>query len=360
VKASIRQKLDHLSQRFEEITALLAEPETQNDQDRFRSLSREYAQLNPVVTAYRGYLDTLEAVTFAESLDNDPDPDVRAMAKDELADAKAKQAQLEDDLQILLLPRDPNDDRNIFLEVRAGTGGAEAALFAGDLFRMYVRYAEQKGWKTEIMSESEGDLGGYKEIIVRITGQDVYSQLKFEAGTHRVQRVPETEAQGRIHTSACTVAVLPEVEEVEFDINPADLRIDTYRASGAGGQHVNKTESAIRITHIPTGVVVECQDERSQHKNRARAMSLLQSRILSAEQDKQSAEIAASRKLQVGSGDRSERIRTYNFPQGRLTDHRINLTLYRLEGIMEGDLDPVIEPLISEHQAELLAQLAEE
>jgi peptide chain release factor 1 len=360
VKASIRQKLDHLSQRFEEITALLAEPDTQNDQDRFRALSREYAQLNPVVTAYRGYLETLEAAAFAESLAGDPDADVRAMAKDELADAEAKQAKLEEDLQILLLPRDPNDERNIFLEVRAGTGGAEAALFAGDLYRMYVRYAEQKGWKTEVMSESEGDLGGYKEIIVRISGQDVYSQLKFEAGTHRVQRVPETEAQGRIHTSACTVAVLPEVDEVEFDINPADLRIDTYRASGAGGQHVNKTESAIRITHVPTGVVVECQDERSQHKNRARAMSLLQSRILSAEQDKQSAEIAASRKLQVGSGDRSERIRTYNFPQGRLTDHRINLTLYKLEGIMEGDLDPVIEPLISEHQAELLAQLAEE
>jgi len=360
VKASIRQKLDHLSQRFEEITALLAEPDTQNDQDRFRALSREYAQLNPVVTAYRGYLETLEAAAFAESLAGDPDADVRAMAKDELADAEAKQAKLEEDLQILLLPRDPNDERNIFLEVRAGTGGAEAALFAGDLYRMYIRYAEQKGWKTEVMSESEGDLGGYKEIIVRISGQDVYSQLKFEAGTHRVQRVPETEAQGRIHTSACTVAVLPEVDEVEFDINPADLRIDTYRASGAGGQHVNKTESAIRITHVPTGVVVECQDERSQHKNRARAMSLLQSRILSAEQDKQSAEIAASRKLQVGSGDRSERIRTYNFPQGRLTDHRINLTLYKLEGIMEGDLDPVIEPLISEHQAELLAQLAEE
>ncbi|MCF7968139.1 MAG: peptide chain release factor 1 [Methylococcaceae bacterium] len=360
MKASIRQKLDHLSQRFEEITALLAEPDTQNDQDRFRALSREYAQLNPVVTAYRGYLETLEAAAFAESLAGDPDADVRAMAKDELADAEAKQAKLEEDLQILLLPRDPNDERNIFLEVRAGTGGAEAALFAGDLYRMYVRHAEQKGWKTEVMSESEGDLGGYKEIIVRISGQDVYSQLKFEAGTHRVQRVPETEAQGRIHTSACTVAVLPEVDEVEFDINPADLRIDTYRASGAGGQHVNKTESAIRITHVPTGVVVECQDERSQHKNRARAMSLLQSRILSAEQDKQSAEIAASRKLQVGSGDRSERIRTYNFPQGRLTDHRINLTLYKLEGIMEGDLDPVIEPLISEHQAELLAQLAEE
>ena len=360
MKASIRQKLDHLSQRFEEITALLAEPDTQNDQDRFRSLSKEYAQLNPLVTVFRRYLETLEAVSFAESLADDPDAEVRAMAKDELADAEAKQAKLEEELQILLLPRDPNDERNIFLEVRAGTGGAEAALFAGDLYRMYLRYAEQKGWKTEVMSESEGDLGGFKEIILRISGQDVYSQLKFEAGAHRVQRVPETEAQGRIHTSACTVAVLPEVEEVEFDINPTDLRIDTYRASGAGGQHVNKTESAIRITHIPTGVVVECQDERSQHKNRARAMSLLQSRILSAEQDKQSAEIAASRKLQVGSGDRSERIRTYNFPQGRLTDHRINLTLYKLEGIMEGDLDTVIEPLISEHQAELLAQLAEE
>ena len=360
MKPSIHQKLDHLSQRFEEITALLAEPETQNDQDRFRALSKEYAQLNPVVTAFRGYLGTLDAIEFAQSLANDADVDVRAMAKDELDEAEAKREQLEQDLQILLLPRDPNDERNIFLEVRAGTGGAEAALFAGDLYRMYVRYAEQKGWKTEVMSESEGDLGGYKEIIVRISGQDVYSQLKFEAGTHRVQRVPETEAQGRIHTSACTVAVLPEVDDVEFDINPADLKVDTYRASGAGGQHVNKTESAIRITHIPTGVVVECQDERSQHKNRARAMSLLQSRILSAEQDKQSAEIAASRKLQVGSGDRSERIRTYNFPQGRLTDHRINLTLYKLEGIMEGDLDPVIEPLISEHQAELLAQLAEE
>ena len=360
MKPSIHQKLDHLSQRFEEITALLAEPETQNDQDRFRALSKEYAQLNPVVTAFRGYLGTLDAIEFAQSLANDADPDVRAMARDELDEAEAKREQLEQDLQILLLPRDPNDERNIFLEVRAGTGGAEAALFAGDLYRMYVRYAEQKGWKTEVMSESEGDLGGYKEIIVRISGQDVYSQLKFEAGTHRVQRVPETEAQGRIHTSACTVAVLPEVDDVEFDINPADLKVDTYRASGAGGQHVNKTESAIRITHIPTGVVVECQDERSQHKNRARAMSLLQSRILSAEQDKQSAEIAASRKLQVGSGDRSERIRTYNFPQGRLTDHRINLTLYKLEGIMEGDLDPVIEPLISEHQAELLAQLSEE
>ncbi len=360
MKPSIHQKLEHLSQRFEEITALLAEPETQNDQDRFRSLSREYAQLNPLVTTFRDYLATLDTIAFAETLMEDEDREVRAMAKDELETAKRHETEFEQALQVLLLPRDPNDERNIFLEVRAGTGGAEAALFAGNLYRMYLRYAEQKGWKAEVMSESEGEQGGYKEIIVRISGQDVYSQLKFEAGAHRVQRVPETEAQGRIHTSACTVAVLPEVDDVEFEINPADLRVDTYRASGAGGQHVNKTESAIRITHIPTGVVVECQDERSQHKNRARAMSLLQSRILSAEQDKQSAEIAASRKLQVGSGDRSERIRTYNFPQGRLTDHRINLTLYKLEGILEGDLDPIIEPLISEHQAELLQQLAED
>ena len=360
MKSSIHQKLDALSQRFEEITALLAEPETQNDQDRFRALGKEYAQLNPLVTAFRHHEETLAAIDFARDLADDADPDVRELAGEELAEAETRRQALEQELQILLLPRDPNDERNIFLEIRAGTGGAEAALFAGDLYRMYLKHAERKGWKAEVMSESEGDLGGYKEIILRISGQDVYSQLKFEAGAHRVQRVPETEAQGRIHTSACTVAVLPEVEEVEFDINPADLKIDTYRASGAGGQHVNKTESAIRITHLPTGVVVECQDERSQHKNRARAMSLLQSRILSAEQDKQSAEIAASRKLQVGSGDRSERIRTYNFPQGRLTDHRINLTLYRLETIMEGDLDPVIEPLIREHQAELLAQLSED
>jgi len=360
VKPSIRQKLEQLDQRFEEITALLAAPETQNDQNRFRTLSREYAQLNPLVSAFRQYRTAQDEQDYARSLADDPDPEVRAMAREELAEAEARLTRLEQQLQILLLPRDPNDERNIFLEIRAGTGGAEAALFAGDLYRMYLRHAEQKGWKSEVISESEGELGGYKEIILRISGQDVYSQLKFEAGTHRVQRVPETEAQGRIHTSACTVAVLPEVEEIEFDINPADLKIDTYRASGAGGQHVNKTESAIRITHLPTGVVVECQDERSQHKNRARAMSLLQSRILSAEQDKQSAEIAASRKLQVGSGDRSERIRTYNFPQGRLTDHRINLTLYRLESIMAGDLDPVLEPLIREHQAELLAQLSEE
>lgn len=360
MKDSIRQKLEHLHQRFEEITALLAEAETQEDPNRFRALSREYAQLNPVVTAFRNFLGALEEKLFALSLKNDPDPEVRGMAQDEIEGAEQRIEDLEQQLQLLLLPKDPDDERNVFLEIRAGTGGAEAALFSGDLYRMYLRYAEARGWKADIVSESEGEQGGYKEIILRISGQDVFSQLKFEAGTHRVQRVPETETQGRIHTSACTVAVLPEVDEVAIDINPADLRVDTYRASGAGGQHVNKTESAIRITHIPTGVVVECQDERSQHKNRARAMSLLKSRILSAEQEKQSAEIAASRKFQVGSGDRSERIRTYNFPQGRLTDHRINLTLYRLESVMEGDLNPVIEPLLSEHQAALLAELSNE
>ncbi|CAI8866194.1 peptide chain release factor 1 [Methylocaldum szegediense] len=360
MKPTIRQKLDHLAQRFEEITALLAEPSIQNDQDRFRALSREYAQLSPIVGCFSKYLGTLDDLAYARGLLEDKDPQVRSLAKEELAEAESRKEDLERELQILLLPRDPNDERNIFLEIRAGTGGAEAALFAGDLYRMYSRYAERKGWKAEVISESEGEHGGYKEIIVRISGQNVYSRLKFEAGTHRVQRVPETEAQGRIHTSACTVAVLPEADEIDVDINPADLRIDTYRASGAGGQHVNRTDSAVRITHIPTGIVVECQDERSQHKNRARAMSLLKSRILSAEQEKQAAEIAASRKLQVGSGDRSERIRTYNFPQGRLTDHRINLTLYRLDTIMEGDLDPVIDPLIHEHQAELLAQLGQD
>jgi peptide chain release factor 1 len=361
VKASIQNKLDNLSQRFEEITALLAEPAIQNDQNRFRALSREYAQLNPLITCFREYQAALAEIEYADTLAQDDDPEVRAMGKEEQLAAADKAERLTQALQVLLLPKDPNDERNIYLEVRAGTGGAEAGLFAADLYRMYTRYAEIKGWKPEIISESEGELGGYKEIVVRISGQDVYSQLKFEAGTHRVQRVPATEAQGRIHTSACTVAVLPEVDEIDdVDINPADLRVDTYRASGAGGQHVNRTESAIRIVHIPTNTVVECQDERSQHKNRARAMSLLKSRILSAQQEKRSSEIAADRKLQVGSGDRSERIRTYNFPQGRLTDHRINLTLYRLDAIMEGDLDPVVEPLIHEHQADLLAQLGEE
>jgi peptide chain release factor 1 len=361
VKASIQNKLDNLCQRFEEITALMAEPAVQNDQNRFRALGKEYAKINPVISHFRDYRAAVEEIDYAQALAQDDDPDVRAMAKEELAVAREKAEQIAQDLQILLLPKDPNDERNIFLEVRAGTGGDEAALFAGDLFRMYTRYAENKGWKPEIISESEGEFGGYKEIVVRISGQDVYSQLKFESGTHRVQRVPATEAQGRIHTSACTVAILPEVDEIDdVEINPEDLRVDTYRASGAGGQHVNRTESAIRIVHIPTNTVVECQDERSQHKNRARAMSLLKSRILSAQQEKRSSDIAADRKLQVGSGDRSERIRTYNFPQGRLTDHRINLTLYRLEDIMQGSLDQVVEPLIHEHQADLLAQLGEE
>jgi peptide chain release factor 1 len=297
----------------------------------------------------------------AKEMANDTDLELREMAKEEVIEAEDLIESMDHELQILLLPKDPNDNRNIFLEVRAGTGGDEAAIFSGDLSRMYQRYAERKGWQIEIISENQGDHGGYKEVILRITGRDVYSQLKFESGAHRVQRVPETESQGRIHTSACTVAIMPEVEEVDaIDINPSDLKVDTYRASGAGGQHINKTESAIRITHIPTGTVVECQDERSQHKNRARAMSLLASRLLSAEQDKQHAEQSATRKLQVGSGDRSERIRTYNYPQGRLTDHRINLTLYKLDDIMQGGLEQVIQPLIREHQAELLTQLGED
>ncbi len=360
MKASIQAKLDSLSERFEEISALLAEPGIQQDQDRFRALSREYAQLNPIIIGFKNYREAQAEIVYAESLLQDQDIGVRSLAHEELAASTERRHAYERQLEILLLPKDPNDERNIFLEIRAGTGGAEAALFAGDLYRMYTRYAERKGWRAEVVSESEGEHGGYKEVILRISGQDVYSHLKFESGAHRVQRVPETEAQGRVHTSACTVAVLAEVDELdEIDINPVDLRVDTYRASGAGGQHVNRTDSAVRLTHLPTGIVVECQDERSQHKNRARAMSLLKSRILSARQEKQTAEIAASRKLQVGSGDRSERIRTYNFPQGRLTDHRINLTLYKLEAIIEGDLDPVIEPLIHEYQADQLAQLGE-
>jgi peptide chain release factor 1 len=360
VKDSILRKLEVLTQRFEEITALLAEPGAQNDQNRFRALNKEYAQLEPITACFRQYRRTLDDLAYADALLRDPDPAVRDMAREETGQNRARQEELTRQLEILLLPRDPDDDKNIYLEIRAGTGGAEAALFAGALCRMYGRYAELRGWRTETVSESGGEMGGYKEVVLRVAGDNVYSRLKFEAGAHRVQRVPETEAQGRIHTSACTVAILPEADEIDVHINPADLRIDTYRASGAGGQHVNRTDSAIRITHLPTGIVVECQDERSQHKNRARAMSLLQARILSARQEKQNAEIAASRKLQVGSGDRSERIRTYNFPQGRLTDHRINLTLYKLQAILEGDLDPVIGPLIHEHQAELLTQLGEE
>ncbi len=361
MKPSIQLKLENLCERHDEIAALLSEPETQNNQNKFRALSQEYAQIGPLVECYKRYKQGLNSLASAKEMVNDNDPELREMAKEEISETEQLIADLEHELQVLLLPKDPNDNRNIFLEIRAGTGGDEAAIFSGDLSRMYQRYAERKGWQTEAISESPGDHGGYKEIILRVSGKDVYSQLKFESGAHRVQRVPETESQGRIHTSACTVAIMPEVEEVDaIDINPADLKVDTYRASGAGGQHINKTESAIRITHIPTGVVVECQDERSQHKNRARAMSLLASRLLSAEQEKHHAEQSATRKLQVGSGDRSERIRTYNYPQGRLTDHRINLTLYKLDDIMQGGLEQVINPLISEHQAELLTQLSED
>ncbi|HEB96436.1 MAG TPA: peptide chain release factor 1 [Sedimenticola thiotaurini] len=357
MKPSIRSKLDQISDRFEEITALLAEPEVQNDQERFRELSREYARLEPVVSCYGSYREQEETIAAAHEMLQDPE--MAGLAQEELTRAEQARRALEPELQRLLLPADPNDERNIFLEIRAGTGGAEAALFAADLHRMYLRYAELRGWQVETISESPGEQGGYKEIVFRISGRGVYSRLKFESGTHRVQRVPETESQGRIHTSACTVAVLPEAEAIDdVEINPADLRIDTYRASGAGGQHVNKTDSAVRITHLPSGIVVECQDERSQHKNRARAMSLLQARLLSSLQQQQTSEQAASRRLQVGSGDRSERIRTYNFPQNRITDHRINLTLYKLDEVLAGALDQVIDPLVQEHQAEQLATLA--
>lgn len=361
MKVSIKLKLEQLAERFDEIGALMSTPEMQSDQNKFRSLGQEYAQITPLVECYHQYLKVQDDLIGAQEMAKDSDPELRELAKEEVKAAENALETLQQSLQILLLPKDPNDNRNIFLEIRAGTGGDEAAIFSGDLSRMYHRYAEKQGWQIESINENHGEHGGYKEIILRVSGNDVYSQLKFEAGTHRVQRVPETESQGRVHTSACTVAIMPEANAMEeFDINPADLKVDTFRASGAGGQHINKTESAIRITHVPTGTVVECQDERSQHKNRARAMSLLQSRLLAAEQEKHHAEQSATRKLQVGSGDRSERIRTYNYPQGRLTDHRINLTLYKLEDIMQGSLDHVIQPLVSEYQAELLTQLGDE
>jgi peptide chain release factor 1 len=361
MKPSIQKKLEALLERHEEINALLSDAHILSSQDKFRDLSKEYAQLEPLVTCFKAYHVALEAIQNAEELCKDPDPAMRAMAEEERMQAKQMLVELESQLQVLLLPRDPNDNRDIYLEVRAGTGGDEAAIFAGDLFRMYSRYAEGRGWRVEVMSANYSERGGYKEVIARIAGQDVYAKLKFESGAHRVQRVPATESQGRIHTSACTVAILPEADEIgAIEINPADLKVDTYRASGAGGQHVNRTESAIRITHIPSGVVVECQDERSQHKNRARAMSILQAKLLAAEQTKQQTERAETRRNLVGSGDRSERIRTYNFPQGRLTDHRINLTLYKLEDIMEGHLDEVIGPLVREHQADQLAAMAGE
>jgi peptide chain release factor 1 len=359
MKSSIQDRLKQVAGRYEEIGLLLSEQEVFTDQNRYRELSTEYSQLEPLVRCWSRWLRVRTSMDEARQMLREADPDLRAMAEEELRGGEKRLESLEREIQLLLLPTDPHDDNNIFLELRAGTGGDEAALFAGDLFRMYQKYAEGRGWPVDILSHSLGEHGGYKEIIVRVAGQGAYSRFKFESGTHRVQRVPETESQGRIHTSACTVAILPEAEELEeVDLNPADLRVDTYRASGAGGQHVNKTDSAIRITHLPSGIVVECQDERSQHKNRARALSLLQARLLEQEQSRQRSEIAESRRLQVGSGDRSQRIRTYNFPQGRVTDHRINLTLYKLDDILAGDLDLLIDPLQQEYQAELLAEVA--
>jgi peptide chain release factor 1 len=357
MKDSIRQKLEKLDERFEEVGRLLSDAGVISRQNQFRELSMEYAKLREVVDRYRHFVALEGDAAIAGEMASDKDTATRAMGEEELAELAPRIGAEELELQRLLVPKDPQDDANIFLEIRAGTGGDEAALFAGDLLRMYARYAESKGWTVEVLSESAGEHGGYKEVISRIIGRGAYSLLKFESGTHRVQRVPATEAQGRIHTSACTVAILPELAEVEaVELNPADLRIDTYRSSGAGGQHVNKTDSAIRITHIPSGIVVECQDERSQHKNRSRAMSLLKSRLLSSEREKQQSQQAQSRKLQVGSGDRSERIRTYNFRDGRVTDHRINLTLYKLDDVMNGNLQELISALNQEHQAEELAQ----
>ncbi|MCC5858697.1 MAG: peptide chain release factor 1 [Ectothiorhodospiraceae bacterium] len=361
MKPSIRGKLEQLQGRYEEIAALLSDPDIIGNQNRFRDLSREYARLEELVQTFERYGQAESDLAGAREMLDEGDAELRDMAREEATEAEQRLEALSRALELLLIPEDPNDQANIFLEIRAGTGGDEAALFAGDLFRMYSRYAESQGWRVELISESEGEHGGYKEVIARIIGHGAYSRLKFESGTHRVQRVPETESQGRIHTSACTVAVLPEVQEVDaVEINTADLKVDTFRASGAGGQHVNKTDSAIRITHLPSGIVVECQDERSQHKNRAKAMALLQARLLAEERNRQVAEQSAQRKLQVGSGDRSERIRTYNFPQGRVTDHRINLTLYKLEEVMQGGLEQVINPLIQEHQAEQLAEMARE
>src|SRR5580658_2701368 len=357
MKETIRQRLQKLSDRFEEVGRLLASSQVSGGSQQFRDLSMEYARLQPLAERLARYSGLEEELGAAQELQSDADAGLRALGSEEVVRLQGELVREEAQLRQLLLPKDTRDDKNIFLEVRAGTGGDEAAIFAGELYRMYARYAESRGLSVEVVSENPGEHGGYKEISSRIAGKGAFSRLKFESGTHRVQRVPATEAQGRIHTSACTVAILPELDEVdEVEINPADLRIDTYRSSGAGGQHVNKTDSAVRITHLPSGIVVECQDERSQHKNRSRAMALMKARLLAAEQEKQQSAQAQSRRLQVGSGDRSERIRTYNFPQGRVTDHRINLTLYKLQKVMDGELDELIEPLQQEYQAELLAE----
>ena len=356
-KESIRQRLERGAERYEEVGRMLADPSIDGGSNQFRELSMEYSRLTPLSEQYQSYYQLELEFTAAQILSTDADLEIRALGIEETLRLQNALHAAELELRSMLVPVDPRDTRNIYLEIRAGTGGDEAAIFAGDLLRMYSRYAERQGWQLETISQSTGEHGGYREVICRVLGQNPFSKLKFESGTHRVQRVPTTEAQGRIHTSAVTVAILPELEEVDkIDINPADLRVDTFRASGAGGQHVNKTDSAIRITHIPSGLVVECQDERSQHKNRSRAMALLKSKLLAAEQERRDAAQAKARKLQVGTGDRSERIRTYNFPQGRITDHRINLTLYQLDQVMQGRLEDLIEPLLQEHQAELLAE----
>ncbi len=361
MKESILVKLENLSERFEELSALLSDPGVIGNQDQFRKFSQEYAELEPVVKAFKEYDQLLSDKSEAEAMMAEGDPDMTELAQEELQSIAEQLPDMEKSLEVLLLPKDPRDGLNTFLEIRAGTGGDEAAIFAGDLFRMYSRYAEKRGWRIEVISTSDGEHGGYKEIITRVIGSDVYGRMKFESGAHRVQRVPETESQGRIHTSACTVAVMPEPDEQQaIEIRKEDLRIDTYRSSGAGGQHVNTTDSAIRITHLPTGIVVECQDERSQHKNKAKAMSWLAAKLQDAQDSAAAKEISDARKSLVGSGDRSERIRTYNYPQGRVTDHRINLTLYKLSEIVEGELDPVINPLLQEHQTEQLASLAGE
>ncbi|MCF7373191.1 peptide chain release factor 1 [Vibrio sp. J2-3(2022)] len=360
MKASILTKLETLVERYEEVQHLLGDPDVIGNQDKFRALSREYSQLEEVTKCFQAYQQAQEDLVAAEEMANEDDEEMREMAQEEIKEAKATIERLTDELQILLLPKDPNDDRNCFLEIRAGAGGDEAGIFAGDLFRMYSKYAEKRGWRIEVMSSNEAEHGGYKEMIAKVSGDGAYGVLKFESGGHRVQRVPATESQGRVHTSACTVAVMAEIPEADLpEIKAADLKIDTFRASGAGGQHVNTTDSAIRITHLPTGTVVECQDERSQHKNKAKAMAVLAARIVQAEEECRAAEVSDTRRNLLGSGDRSDRIRTYNYPQGRVSDHRINLTIYRLNEVMEGDLQSLIDPVIQEHQADQLAALAE-
>ena len=360
MKPSILTKLETLVERYEEVQHLLGDPDVIGNQDKFRALSKEYSQLEEVTQCFQAYQQAQEDLVAAQDMANEDDEEMREMAQEEISAAKDAIERLEAELQILLLPKDPNDDRNCFLEIRAGAGGDEAGIFAGDLFRMYSKFAEKKGWRIEVMSASEAEHGGYKEMIAKVSGEGAYGILKFESGGHRVQRVPATESQGRVHTSACTVAVMAEIPEAEIpEIKAADLKIDTFRASGAGGQHVNTTDSAIRITHLPTGTVVECQDERSQHKNKAKAMAVLAARIIQAEEAKRAAEVSDTRRNLLGSGDRSDRIRTYNYPQGRVSDHRINLTIYRLNEVMEGDLVSLVDPVIQEHQADQLAALAE-